>query len=58
MKLRIIKTESEHENLLEWVDTQFNLSYAPDTKQGKKLQRVLLLIKQYEDINYAIPLLA
>ena len=58
MKLRIIKTESEHENLLEWVDTQFNLGYAPDTKQGKKLQSALLLIKQYEDINYAIPLIA
>ena len=58
MKLKIIKTESEYENLLEWVDTQFNLGYASDTKQGKKLQSALLLIKQYEDINYAIPLIA
>ena len=58
MDLQIIKSEKQYQSLLDWVDTQFNLGYSPDTKQGKKLQNALLLIKRYEDINYAIPLIA
>jgi HTH-type transcriptional regulator/antitoxin HigA len=57
MKLQIIKTEEEYEAMLEWVDGQFDLNIAPDSKEGELLQMALLLIKQYEDLHYAIPLL-
>jgi len=56
MDLQIIKSENDYQNLLGWVDKQFDLGYAPDTPKGEKLQIALLLIKQYEDANYPIPL--
>lgn len=56
MDLQIIKTEIEYQNLLNWVDDQFDLGYTPDTAEGEKLQIALLLIKQYEDENYSIVL--
>ena len=55
MDLQIIKSEKQYQSLLDWVDTQFDIGYAPDTPKGEKLQIALLLIKQYEDSNYAIP---
>lgn len=55
MDLQIIKTEKEYENLLEWVDNQFDLNIEPESKIGEKVQVALLLIKQYEDLHYAIP---
>lgn len=55
MDLQIIKTEKQYEDLLEWVDKQFDLGVAPESKAGEKLQIALLLIQQYEDLNYAIP---
>ena len=55
MELQIIKTEKEYEHLLDWVDQQFDLNIAPDSKEGGQLQIALLLIKQYEDSNYPIP---
>lgn len=55
MDLQIIKTEKEYQNLLDWIDAQFDLGYEPNTSEGEKLQIALLLIKQYEDANYAIP---
>jgi HTH-type transcriptional regulator/antitoxin HigA len=54
MDLRIIKTEKEYQNLLDWVDEQFNLNVAPDSEDGQNLQMALLLIKQYEDVHYVI----
>lgn len=56
MDLQIIRTEKEYQDLLEWVDTQFDLNIAAESKEGGHLQIALLLIKQYEDLNYAIPL--
>jgi len=54
MELQIIKTEKEYEELLDWVDGQFDLNIAPESKEGQRLQISLLLIKQYG--HYAIPL--
>lgn len=34
----------------------FDKKVKPNTEEGEKLQIVLLLIKQYEDVNYPIPL--
>ena len=55
MDLKILKTENEYEELLAWIDTQFDLKIDPQSKTGEKLQIALLLIKQYEDIHHAIP---
>jgi HTH-type transcriptional regulator/antitoxin HigA len=56
MELRIIKTKKQYEQYLNWLDAQFNNKVKLNTPQGEKLQVALLLIKQYEDANYPIPL--
>ncbi len=56
MELKIIKTKKQYEKFLDWVDVQFDKKVKTDTLQGEKLQVALLLIKQYEDANYPIPL--
>ncbi len=56
MELKIIKTKKQYEQFLNWVDAQFNNKVKSNTLQGEKLQVALLLIKQYEDANYPIPL--
>jgi len=55
MELRIIKSKKQYEQYLEWVDLQFDNKVKSNTPQGEKLQVALLLIKQYEDINFPIP---
>ena len=55
MELKIIKTKKEHQAYLNWVDEMFDKKVKPNTPEGEKLQVALLLIKQYEDINYPIP---
>jgi HTH-type transcriptional regulator/antitoxin HigA len=56
MELKIIKNKKQYEQYLDWVDVQFNNKVKSTTPQGEKLQVALLLIKQYEDANYPIPL--
>jgi HTH-type transcriptional regulator/antitoxin HigA len=56
MELKIIKTKKQYEQYLDWVDVQFNNKVKSTNPQGEKLQVALLLIKQYEDANYPIPL--
>ena len=56
MELKIIKTKKQYEQYLDWVDVQFEHKVKSNTPQGEKLQVALLLIKQYEDANYPIPL--
>lgn len=56
MELKIIKTKKQYKQWLEWVDVQFEYKVKANTPQGEKLQVALLLIKQYEDANYPIPL--
>ena len=56
MELKIIKTKKQYEQYLDWVDLQFEHKVKSNTPQGEKLQVALLLIKQYEDANYPIPL--
>jgi HTH-type transcriptional regulator/antitoxin HigA len=56
MELKIIKTKKQYEQYLDWVDVQFNNKVKTNTPQGEKLHVALLLIKQYEDANYPIPL--
>ena len=56
MELKIIKTKKQYEQYLDWVDVQFENKIKSTTPQGEKLQVALLIIKQYEDANYPIPL--
>ncbi len=55
MNLHILKTDEEYQQLLDWIDTQFDLEVAPQSKTGEDLQVALLLVKQYEDIHFPIP---
>lgn len=55
MKSNGINIEREYENLLEWIDIQFDNKVKPDSPNGKKLQFALLLIEAYENIQYPIP---
>ncbi len=55
MELRIIKTKKQYQAYLDWVDTQFDKKVKPDSSLGEKVQVALLLIKQYEDLHYPIP---
>ena len=56
MELRIIKNEEQYQEYLNWVETMFDQQISPDTPEGEKVQVALLLIKQYEDLNYAVPM--
>lgn len=53
--LRPVKSDSEYEELLDWVDAQFDSNVLPNTSKGDNLEMALLLIKDYEDKNYKIP---
>ena len=55
MNLHILKTDQEYQNLLDWVDEQFDLNISPESKAGEDLQVALLLIKQFEDVHFPIP---
>lgn len=55
MELKIIKTKKQYHEYLDWVDKQFDLHIKPDSREGEKVQVALLLIKQYEDVHYPVP---
>ncbi len=55
MEPRIIKTKKQYQEYLDWVDKMFDKKVKPGTHEGERLQVILLLIKQYEDIHYRIP---
>lgn len=55
MELKIIKTKKQYQEYLDWVDKQFDKRIKPASAEGEKVQVALLLIKQYEDIHYTIP---
>jgi len=56
MELKIIKNKKEYSNCLDWVDQQFDKKIKPNSPEGEKLQIILLVIKQYEDIHFPVPL--
>jgi HTH-type transcriptional regulator / antitoxin HigA len=55
MKLKPIKSNRDYEAYLDWVDDLFNKKVKPNSPEGETLQVALLLIKEYEDKNYPIP---
>ncbi len=56
MELKIIKSKKQYQEYLNWIDKKFDKKTRPNTPEGEKVQVALLLIKQYEDANYPIPL--
>ena len=56
MELKIIKSKKQYQEYLNWVDKKFDKKIRPTSPEGEKVQVALLLIKQYEDANYPIPL--
>jgi len=56
MELKIIKTKKQYHEYLDWIDKQFDSKVKFNSPQGEKVQVALLLVKQYEDVHYSIPL--
>jgi HTH-type transcriptional regulator / antitoxin HigA len=56
MQLKVIKNKKEYQQYMDWVDEMFDKKVSPASPEGEKLQVVLLLIKQYEDAHYPVPL--
>lgn len=55
MTLRPLKTEQQYDELLHWLDEQFDQQVAPESPAGEQVQIALLLIKAYEDEHYTVP---
>lgn len=55
MELKVIKTQKEYDNYLDWIDSMFDKQVDPNSAEGEKMQLALLLIKQFEDMHYPIP---
>jgi HTH-type transcriptional regulator/antitoxin HigA len=55
MNLKIISSEKEYQQYLNWADEMFEKKVLHESPDGENLQVVLLLIKQYEDRYYPIP---
>ena len=55
MKLKLLRTKIDYDACLEWVDEMFDKKVKSNTADGEMLQVALLLIKQYEDKNYHVP---
>ena len=55
MILKPIRTEQEYDQMMSWIDGQFDQKVKPATPEGDTLQVALLLIKAYEDEHYSIP---
>lgn len=55
MELKPIKNDAEYEQMMEWIDEQFDSKPALNTPEGDRLQIALLLVKAYEDVHFQIP---
>ena len=56
MELKIIKTKKQYQEYLDWIDKKFDAKVKVNAAEGEKVQVALLLVKQYEDANYPVPL--
>jgi HTH-type transcriptional regulator/antitoxin HigA len=56
MQLKKIKNNKEYKACLDWVDEMFDKKVKPNTPEGDLLEVALLLIKEYEDVKYPVPL--
>ena len=56
MDIKIIKTKKQYNEYLDWIDKKFDNKVKSNSPEGEKVQVALLLVKQYEDANYPVPL--
>jgi HTH-type transcriptional regulator/antitoxin HigA len=56
IEIKPIKTKKQYQQYLDWVDEIFDKKVKPGTKEGNLLQVVLILIKNYEDEYYQVPI--
>ena len=56
MDIKIIKTKKQYQEYLDWIDRKFDNKVKSNSPEGEKVQVALLLVKQYEDANYPVPL--
>lgn len=56
MELKIIKTKKQYETYMQWLHESFEKGIKPSTPEGEKIQIALLVVKQYEDKHYPVPL--
>ena len=56
IELKTITSEKQYQLCLNWLDEQFDAKVNADTPEGEKVKAMLLLVKQYEDAHYAVPL--
>ena len=54
MKLRPLESEQQYDELLQWLDAQFDHQVPPDSPEGEEVKMALLLVKAYEDEHYPI----
>lgn len=55
MKLKAIKSDIEYQECLNWLDLKLDKNHPIDNPDRVNIERVLLLVKQYEDTHYPIP---
>lgn len=55
MTLKPIKTEPQYDDMMAWIDAQFDRNVRPGSPDGDTLEVALLLVKAYEDEHYIIP---
>ena len=56
MELAVIRSESQYQAVLEWIDQQFDAGVPAGTPQGNLLEVALVLVKKYEDEVHPVPL--
>lgn len=56
MELKILKSRKQYQEYLDWIDEQFDNKVKANSPAGEQVQVALLLIKQYEDAHYPVPL--
>ena len=55
MEIKPIKTKKQYELALQQANLLFDKKIKPSSPLGEKLQVLLILIKNYEDVHYPIP---
>ena len=54
MTLRPLKTEQQYDELLHWLDEQFDQQVPLDSPLGEQVQVALLVVRAYEDEHYPV----
>lgn len=55
MELKVIKNKKEYKAYLDWVDELFDKKVSPESREGEELKVALLLIREYEDKYFPVP---